>query len=102
MMVKSQERSARWLGVGAALSLALVGCGTTQGIGASHQPASVFPPTAVNPPFSNSMDFLTMQNGFLGVNSSILSTTNGGRSWNRHPLPNQETANVIDFLTPWR
>ncbi len=99
-MLKSKEHRARWLGVGAALSLALVGCGTSQGIGVSHTPASAFPPTTVNPPFSNSMDFLTMQNGFLGVNSSILSTTNGGRSWNRHPLPNQETANVIDFLTP--
>lgn len=41
-----------------------------------------------------------MQIGFLGMNSSIISTTNGGHSWTRHALPNQMTATAIDFVTP--
>lgn len=68
--------------------------------GPSAHQNTPFPATAINPPFSTAMDFLTMKTGFLGVNSAVLSTTNGGQSWNRHPLPSHETANVIDFLTP--
>lgn len=99
-MVKARKHSGRWLGVGAALSLALVGCGANTASATATTPKTPsFPVTAVNPPFSTSMDFLTMRIGFLGVNSSILSTDNGGRSWSRHPLPHHETPNVIDFLT---
>ena len=62
--------------------------------------SSSFPAIAVSPPFVTTADFLTTNTGFIGVNSSLMATTNGGASWTLKLFPHQESAVAIDFLNP--
>lgn len=90
----------RWLGMGIGFTLIVSGCGTALVTPAPPPKAAVFPLRTTNPPFSTSLDFLSMRQGFVGVNSSVMSTTNGGQAWNNYPLPHRAMASAIDFVTP--
>ena len=82
-----------------AVTWSLSGCGSLL-----HPPSransSSFPAIAASPPFVTTADFLTTNTGFIGVNSSLMATTNGGASWTLNLFPHQESAVAIDFLNP--
>ncbi len=88
------------IGIAVGLTLTLAGCGASPATATPPSKSPPFPLTASNPPFATSMDFLSMRQGFVGVNSSVMSTSNGGQSWTKHPLPHGETASAMAFVTP--
>ncbi len=81
----------------AALATTLAGCGSAQP--ATGGETSAFPKLAASSPNISAIDFLTTRVGFAGVNHSLLETTNGGLSWQIHPLPHHDGLIRLDFLT---